>query len=180
MMDTVTYSEPAVSDAIMRDFIPVQVNVTEEAGKTVIDCYRQFWTPDIRLLDCIGFELYRWNGYLPPFEFLPQLMAGRGQVFLRLNDNHAAADVYEQILRRFPSSYAAPEAEYFLGVSRYKDSHEPSDLTGAWEHLRTRHPNSIWRTKQSFSENFPPPREQPKHEATREEVKSPAPSGQRA
>lgn len=173
-MDTVTYSEPAVSDAIMRDFVPVQMNVTEAASKPVIDCYRQFWTPDIRLLDCSGFDMYRWNGYLPPFEFLPQLMVGRAQVYLRLNDNHAAEEVYEDVLRRFPDSFAAPEAEYFFGVSRYKDSHESSDLIGAWQHLRTSHPDSMWRMKQSFSEGFPPPRQQPKEPATKEEVRPPA------
>ena len=61
--------------------------------------------------------------------------------------------VYEEALRRFPTSTAAPEAQYFLAVSKYKASHESSDLLGGWKEPQDRYPDSIWRVKQSFTED---------------------------
>jgi len=45
-------------------------------------------------LDNDGFELYRWSGYLPPFEFLPQLLVGLGQAYLRTHDEPRAAATF--------------------------------------------------------------------------------------
>jgi len=149
----VTYSEPAVADEITQRFVPIQVNVQADAAKPLIQQYRQAWTPDLRLLAPDGFELYRWNGYLPPFELLPQLLAAQAHGLLRLDDLARASDVYAEVLRRFPTSAVAPEAHYFLAVSKYKASHEGSDLLGGWRQLQAHYPDSIWRVKQSFTED---------------------------
>jgi len=149
----VTYSEPAVVDEISQRFVPVQANVQEAATRPLIERYRQTWTPDLRLLAPDGFELYRWNGYLPPFEFLPQLLVAQAHGLLRLDDLGRATTVYQEVLRRFPTSTVAPEAQYFLAVSKYKASHEGSDLLGGWKQLQARYPDSIWRVKQSFTED---------------------------
>jgi TolA-binding protein len=149
----VTYSEPAVADEINQRFVPVQVNTQEGAAKPLIERYRQTWTPDLRLLAPDGFELYRWNGYLPPFELLPQLLVAQAHGLLRLDDLARAAAVYAEVLQRFPTSAVAPEAQYFLAVSKYKASHEGSDLLGGWKQLQDRYPDSIWRVKQSFTED---------------------------
>jgi hypothetical protein len=116
----------------------------------------------VRVLAADGFELSRWNGYLPPFEFVPQLLVALGQARLRLHDEAGAA-LYEEVLSRFPTSAVAPEAQYYLGVARYKAGHEGADLAKAWHRLQTRYPEtwhrlqtrypeSIWRVKQSFIE----------------------------
>jgi hypothetical protein len=36
----------------------------------------------------------RWNGYLPPFEFVPQLLVALGQARLRLHAEARAATLY--------------------------------------------------------------------------------------
>jgi len=149
----VSYSEPAVADEINQRFVPVQVNVQTGVAKPLVQRYRQAWTPDLRLLAPDGFELYRWNGYLPPFELLPQLLAAQAHGLLRLDDLARAAAVYAEVLQRFPSSAVAPEAQYFLAVSKYKASHESHDLLGGWKVLQARFPDSIWRVKQSFMED---------------------------
>jgi TolA-binding protein len=149
----VTYSESTVADEIGERFIPVQLNVQAPATKPVSERYRQVWTPDLRLLGPDGFELYRWNGFLPPFEFLPQLLVAEAHGFLRLDDHRRAATIFDEVLRRFPTSSVAPEAQYFLAVSKYKASHEGADLLGGWKLLQARYPDSIWRVKQSFSED---------------------------
>jgi hypothetical protein len=152
MLGAVTYQEPAVADTISQRFVPVHVNALEESSKPLVERFRQIWTPDLRILGSDGFEFYRWNGYLPPYEFLPQLLVGQAQSCLRMHDEPGAAAVYEDVLRRFPTSEFAPEAQYYLAVSKYRRSHEAEDLLGGWRKLQGRYPDSIWRVKQSFTE----------------------------
>ena len=83
----------------------------------MVECFQQAWTPDLRILSPQGVELYHWNGYLPPFEFLPQLLVAQAQACLRRQDPGSAAEVYRDVLERFPTSAVAPEAQYFLAVS---------------------------------------------------------------
>lgn len=172
-MDTVTYSERAVAEAIHGHFVPVQVNTQEEASKTVIDCYHQAWTPDIRILDCTGFEFYWWNGYLPPYEFLPKLHAGLAQTCLRVGNFDGAAGTYEDLLARCPTSHVAAEARYYLAVAHYKATHSAEALMSGWGRLRALHPDSVWRLNQSFSEEEPAPHRIHESPAIREEVRAP-------
>jgi hypothetical protein len=148
----VTYSEREVAATITARFVPCQVNVQTEAAKAPIQRYHQAWTPDIRLLATNGSELYAWQGYLPPFEFLAQLLAGEGNARLRLCEPTRAAAIHEEVLLRFPISAVAPESQYFLAVARYRASHDAQDLIGGWQRLQSRYPNSIWRQKQAFIE----------------------------
>lgn len=147
-----TYPDPAVATTINQHVVPLQINTQQEAGKPVIERYRQTWTPDIRILDADGFEYYRWNGYLPPFEFLPQLLVAEAQAYLRLNQLQQAAALYAEVLGRFPTSAVAPETQYYLAVAQYKQSHEGADLRSGWQQLQRRYPESSWRLKQSFIE----------------------------
>ena len=149
-----TYPDESVSAAISNLFVPVQINTQDSSPNTVetVQRFRQVWTPDLRIIDGEGVELYRWNGYLPPTEFLPQLLAGRAQALLRSDRGDEAADAYADVLRRFPTSFVAPEVAYFAAVSRYRISHQVPDLLGNWGHVQSRYPLSEWRTKQSFIE----------------------------
>jgi hypothetical protein len=151
-MGAVTYPEAAVAETITRQFVPVQVNTQDGSGTEIIARYRQVWTPDLRVLGPDGFEYHAWNGYLPPYEFLPRLLVGQAHALLRQDRDADAAQVLDDVLRRFPSSHAAPEAAYYLAVARYRHSHQPEDLLGNWERLRHRYPGSVWRVKQSMVE----------------------------
>lgn len=152
MMSTVTYSEAAVVDAIHGHFVPVHVDTHDESSQPIIQRFRQAWTPDLRILGSDGFEYDRWNGYLPPYEFLPRLLLGLGQAALRSDHLEDAAAIFENLLRVYPTSEVAPEALYWEAVARYKESGNGSDLVGTWSELRSRYPSSIWRMKQIFSE----------------------------
>lgn len=149
-----TYPDREVQQAIEDNFEPVQINTQDGTPETaeVVARFRQVWTPDLRILDSEGVELYRWNGYLPPSEFVAQLLAGRAHALLRSSDDAAAATAYEDVLRRFPTSFVAAEASYFSAVAAYRGSGEAPDLIDNWQQLQRRHPGSAWRTKQSFIE----------------------------
>jgi Tetratricopeptide repeat len=138
----------------------VQVDTTDEANAPLVERFRQMWTPDMRVLGPDGFEYDAWQGYWPPAELTARLLLGRARALARQNRNQDAETVYGEVLRRFPRSYAAPEAAYWRAVCRYKRTHRPDDLIGGWKRtLQTRYPDSQWRTAQAWSE--PPLKELP-------------------
>ncbi len=147
-----TYPNAEVQRTIAGRFVGCQIDTTDVANAPLVRRFRQAWTPDLRVLDRDGVELYRWNGYLPPYEFLAQLLAAEAQGWLRLGENERAAEGFATVVEQHPTAACAPEALYFLGVARYKASHESKDLVGAWHALKTRYPESTWRLRQSFSE----------------------------
>ena len=151
-MSAVTYSDAQVIETITARFVPVQINTQEAVGHPLVQRFYQVWTPDLRVVSPDGVDLYHWNGYLPPAEFVPQLLVAQAQTLLRLHDEPGAAAVYREVLERFPTSAVAPEAQYFAAVAAYKHSHQAPDLLDTWRRLQTQYPNSIWRVKQSFTE----------------------------
>jgi hypothetical protein len=152
-MGAVTYPDEMVAAVVTERFIGCQVNTQDQAHDEVVNRYRQTWTPDIRVLDPVGFDLYHWNGYLPPAEFVAQLGVAQGQAYLRLHQEDRAVAAFEEVLRRFPTAMVAPEAQYFLAVATYKSSHDGKDLLRGWHRLQVRYPDSTWRVRQSFSED---------------------------
>jgi hypothetical protein len=142
----VTYPQSIVRETIERLTAPYQIDNTVKAHQDVLTRYRHIWTPDLRILDVDGTELYGWNGYLPPFEFAPRLIAGVAQGRLRRREFAAATVLYEELLRLFPTAQSAPE----VGVSRYRASHAANDLLHAWHDLEKMYPWSEWTIKQNF------------------------------
>ena len=145
-----TYPEVPVREAIERLTVPIQIDNTVEANQLVLDRYRHVWTPDLRVLDVDGTELYRWNGYLPPFEFAAQLIAAVAHARLRRKEFDKARPLYEEVVRRFPTALVAAEAQYYAGVSAYRATHNASDLLHAWHDLEKGYPESEWTVKQNF------------------------------
>jgi tetratricopeptide (TPR) repeat protein len=148
----VTYPQPSVSQAIITYAIPVQVDNTKPENNHLLHSIHHIWTPDIRILNHDGYELYRWDGYLPPSEFIARLKCAIGMAYLRLKRFDDAEKCYIDVLRRFSTSYAAPEALYYLGVTRYRKDPDGDELLTQWAHLRSRYPLSEYRVKQSFKE----------------------------
>jgi len=146
----VTYPQPFVQDAINQYCVPVQYNNTLHESEEIVRRFHHIWTPDLRVLDADGSELYRWNGYLPPAEFTAQLLGALAHARLRLKQYDEAAALYRDVLRRFPTALVAPEANYFLAVTNYRKSDEGSDLLHGWHELEKTYPTSEWTVKQNF------------------------------
>jgi hypothetical protein len=126
------------------------VNNSIDESKPVVERFRHIWTPDLRILDGTGFELYRWNGYLPPAEFAARLLAGLGHARLRLRQFEASENLYADALLRFPTALAAPEAQYFAAVTGYRKTGEANALLHGWHNLEKTYPQSEWAVKQNF------------------------------
>jgi TolA-binding protein len=148
----VTYPQTFVREAISAHAIPVQVDNSKPENQQFLHSIHHIWTPDVRICHYDGFELYRWDGYLPPSEYAARLGCAYGMAFLRLKRYDDAEQCYVDVLRRFSTSYAAPEAEYYLGVTRYRRDPESDELLTEWANLASRYPMSEYRVKQSFKE----------------------------
>lgn len=105
------------------------------------------WTPTLIILDEDGTEHHRFIGFLPPENFIAQIILGKGKVEFNLDQFEKAIQTFQEALVRYPKTEAAPEAQYLLGVTRYKVSHDPKDLKLGLEHLQRDYPNSEWTQK---------------------------------
>jgi tetratricopeptide (TPR) repeat protein len=85
---------------------------------------------------------------------LARALCAFGQAYLRLKRFDQAEACYVEVLKLFSATYAAPEAQYYLGVTRYRRDPNSDELLTQWANLRSRYPLSEYRVKQSFKE-FP-------------------------
>lgn len=147
-----TYPQPAVIDAITRYGIPVQFDNSKPENQKFLHSIHHIWTPDWRILYHDGYELYRSDGFLPPPEFISRVLVAYAMGYLRLKRFDDAEKIYVDVLKRYSTTYAAPEALYYLGVTRYRRNPDGDDLLTQWANLRGRYPMSEYRVKQSFKE----------------------------
>jgi len=150
----VSYPQSVVVDAIVSHAVPVQIDNSKAENNRLLHDIHHIWTPDVRILYHDGFELYRFDGFLPPAEFAARTLCGFGLAYLRLKRFDQAEAVYVDVLKRFSTAYAAPEAQYYLGVTRYRRDPDGDELLTQWANLRSRYPLSEYRVKQSFKD-FP-------------------------
>lgn len=137
-----------MSAFITSNFIPVEAHIKEHP-----EWFRRFdasWTPIVVILDPDGVERYRIEGYLPKPEFRAELEMGLARVAFKQDDFAKAAKLYADIVERFPQTVPAPEARYWAGVSKYKETHDPSFLKQTGQDLAEKYPKSVWATKSSI------------------------------
>ena len=146
-MDTVTYPNQGVVDYIGNNFIPVRFNA--QTNPEVKSKYRILWAPTILILDSNGTEYYRFNGYLPPEEFIPQLEFGLARMSLEKQDIKTADTQMKRVVEKYPKSDIAPEAQYWVGVIAYQLTHDVNDEINEGKKITERYPNSIWAKKVS-------------------------------
>lgn len=136
-----------MTEFIEERFDPVKVHI-EEQPRT-FGRFHKAWTPTLSILDHRGIERHAFVGYLPAGEFLAQLSLGLGQVAFGAGEWGRAQARFRDTTRSWPETEAAPEALYWAGVSRYKETQDGGDLTEIAGELSERFPDSIWTTKAS-------------------------------
>jgi tetratricopeptide (TPR) repeat protein len=105
------------------------------------------WTPTIIILDAEGDEHHRFIGFLQPEDFIAQMTLGKGKLAFNLDSFDQAIQCFQEILVGYPKTDADPEAQYYLGVSKYKASHDPKELKLGLEALQRNYPQSEWTKK---------------------------------
>ena len=145
------YTDPRVVDVIERQFVPVRVHVKENGDEfqRLGAKYDAHWTPTILILDGDGQERHRIEGFLPADDFLSQLALGAAQAAFSAGDFARAEKLFEEVLQKYPRTDAAPEAQYWSGVSRYKATSDPSALAATHKKFQERYTDSSWAKKAS-------------------------------
>jgi len=142
-MDAVTYPNPTVVQFISKNVISVKVLYDQPLAHQ----FRVMWTPTFILLDLDGNEVYREEGFLPPEGLIPALVLGLGKVRLNAGQYEQAISQFKEVASKYPKSDQAPEAIYFLGVARFKSTHDMKPLKEAYEKLKAKYPDSSWTRK---------------------------------
>ena len=144
-MDTVTYPDPRVADFIDKHFAPVRIVVRE--NRELANDHLVSWTPNVAIADDRGRVHYRIEGYLPPVEFLARLSLGAGKFDLNFAKLAEAAVRFEEVARRHAKTESGAEALFWLGVARFKKSHNGAELKSSWDQLARDYPDSEWAMK---------------------------------
>ena len=145
------YTDPGVVAQVEEAFVPVRVHVKDQPTefKRLGDRFGAQWTPTILSVDKTGQERHRIEGFLPVDDFLPQLALGAAHAAFAGGDYTAAAQRFDEIVSQFTASDAAPEAQYWAGVSRYKGTGDASALKETARRFTERFPDTSWAKKAS-------------------------------
>ena len=145
------YPDERVARFVSENFIPARVHVREQAAD-----FQRFgqrfdaqWTPAILALDPDGVERHRVEGFLAADELLPQLALALARIAFQHGEWKEAERRFREVLERYPEGDAAPEARYWMGVSRYKASGDAAALGETERDLSARYPESSWTRKAS-------------------------------
>ena len=128
-----------------KSFVPLQIDFNK--NKALVNRFGVKWTPTLILLDANDGEHHRFVGFLPPEDFIGQMILGKGKAEFNLEQFEQAIQCFQELLVRYPKTDAAPEAQYYLGVAKYKASHNPRELKSNLEILQREYPNSEWSKK---------------------------------
>lgn len=140
-MGAVTYPDEKVKKFVDFNFVPVQI---ETSNTALVEQFKVKWTPAIFVLDADGNEVHQVVGFLPPEEFIPTFMVAKGKWYFNADQHPEAQGMFEEAIRQYPDSAAAPEAVFLMGVSRFKMSHDTKPLRQAYETLTAQFPGSEW------------------------------------
>jgi TolA-binding protein len=145
------YTDSRVVALVESQTVPVRVHVKENRDEfqRLGSKYDATWTPTILIVDGDGQERHRIEGFLPADDFLSQLALGTAKAAFSAGDYQRAERLFDEVVEKHPRTDAAPEAQYWSGVSRYKATSDPSALAGTYKKFQERYKDSTWAKKAS-------------------------------
>ena len=145
------YPDERVVRLVTFEFVPIRIHV-RDAGDVYSRVSQQLnvqWTPTVLILDEDGIERHRVEGFLPVDDFLAQLKLGLARIAFQRGAFDEAERRFRQVVDEHPQSEAAPEALYWIGVSRYKGQGDASALAETARAFSTSYTDSAWAKKAS-------------------------------
>lgn len=133
-----------------RRFVSVRVNMREvtPASRQAFAIARPFWAPTFVFIDARQIELRRWTGWLPPVEFIHELLLALGahdMLHRRFGD---AYDRFREAVNDYPGAAAAPEGFFLAAAAAYqRDGRKLPSLELRLRELVSRYPDSVWARK---------------------------------
>jgi hypothetical protein len=148
-----TYADPRVRRVLADHFVRVKYDTKRpnEWFRRLNGGFAHVWHPDLVVLDARAtdrvVEARRVIGYLPPDDFIAQLLVGLGLVRLHHADPAAALDAFTRAAQAAPPAAVAPEALYWAGVAAYRVGGGLAALAPWWERIAREHPGSDWAAR---------------------------------
>jgi hypothetical protein len=127
----------------------VHVRETPAEYKQLSKRFSAPWTPTTLILDAGGEERHRIEGFLPTDEFLAQLSLGLAHSAFARGEFGDAERRFKEVGVTYPDTDAAPEAQYWEGVSRYKATGDAAALRETAQRFAERYSDSTWAKKAS-------------------------------
>jgi TolA-binding protein len=145
------YPDPEIVRLVTGRFVPVRMHVKENAEefKRLGGMFDAQWTPTTLIVDGTPKERHRVEGFLPKNDFASQLELGLAKAAFGRGAFGEAERAFEDVLQKYPDTDAAPEAQYWAGVSRYKASGDPQALKDITKRFKERYADSTWAKKAS-------------------------------
>jgi hypothetical protein len=107
-MDAVTYPDPRTVEFLRRHMVLFRAD--SNRSQALFAGFHIQYTPTEIVLDGEGREHHRSVGFLPPQEFIPQLMLGIAKALYDNNDPSRSLTMLQRLLSEFPGSRAAGES----------------------------------------------------------------------
>jgi hypothetical protein len=127
--------------------VPIKIHIKENPQG--FERFGAQWTPTMIIADSDGTERYRFEGYLPPEDFVAQLAVGLGKAHFARGEWLEAEERFRGVLERHADSEIAPEALYWAGVSRYKATGDASALQETAKAFQSQYSDSNWAKRAS-------------------------------
>ena len=145
------YPDPRVIEFVQEHFSPVRAHVRENADeyKRLAARFNAQWTPTTLIVDAEGKERHRIEGFLPADDFLAQLSLGLAHSAFARGRFAEAEPLFRDVVDKYPNTDAAPEALYWVGVSRYKANGDAAALGDTARAFSTRYTDTSWAKKAS-------------------------------
>ncbi len=146
-LDSDTFADPAVQDAISSRFIPVKLHLFKD--RAVVREWGLFWTPTVLFADRTGKVRYESVNYVPGDVMLDVLDIGEARVAMRWKEMDAAIALLEEVEQRHPDGPMTAEAIYWRGMAEYfRDGNSPASSKRVWASITEKFPDSIWARRQ--------------------------------
>jgi len=145
------YPDPEIARLVKDRFVPVRVHVKDNAAEfqRLGAMFDAQWTPTTLVVDGTSKERHRVEGFLPKGDFASQLELGLAKAAFARGGFGESEHAFEEVLRKYPDTDAAPEAQYWAGVSRYKSSGDAKALNDTTTRFKERYADSTWAKKAS-------------------------------
>lgn len=122
----------------------VASRINGEVQGEVFKKYLVTWTPTVIIMDTEGRGHFRFNGFLSPRDLSARLILDGAKTELNLGNFSLATKCFDEVVEKYPDTFAVPEATYYLAAARFLADHEPKILKESLQQLKDNFPDSEW------------------------------------
>ena len=123
-------------------FVPVRISRVD--SEDLFQKYQILWTPTMVIIGPDGREHVRFTGFLPPDELCARLVLDGAKAELNLQNFDMAEKCLQDVVEKYPNTFAVPEAIFYQGVAQFVQRHDPKVLRESFDRLKAQFPDSEW------------------------------------